>query len=137
MRIDTTRFGLLDLEEAVFINFPWGIPGFEKLKRYVLLEHGEGPFQWLQSVDEPSVAFPVCPPESLGFTYQVPEDRGKTISLEKWEDLVVLIMVSIDRKATSVRPHLRGPLLFNVASRQAYQWTIDSRELEKYIKTKN
>lgn len=137
MRIDTTRFGLLDMEEALFIHFPWGIPGFERIKRYVLLEQGQGSFQWLQAVDEPTVAFVVCPPENLGFTYRVPEDKGKAIALEKWEDLLVLIMVSFDRKETAVRPHLRGPLLFNVSARQAYQWTIDSRELEKYVKTKS
>ena len=135
MRIDTTRFGLLEMEEDVFIHFPWGIPGFEKLKRFVLLEHAQGPFQWLQAVDEPTVAFVVCPPEILGFSYLVPEDRGKTIDLEKWDDLLVLIMVSFDRKDTVLRPHVRGPLLFNSLSRQAYQWTIDSRELQKYIKT--
>jgi flagellar assembly factor FliW len=134
MRIDTTRFGLLDLEEAVFINFPWGIPGFEKLKRFVLLEHRQGPFQWLQAVDDPAVAFVVCAPEALGISYHVPEERANTIELENLEDLLVLIMISYDRDQGAIRPHFRGPLLFNVPSRLACQWTIDTAELDKYTR---
>jgi len=133
MRIETTRFGFLDLDESIFINFPWGIPGFEKIKRFVLLEQGEGPFQWLQAVDEPGVAFVVCPPESLGMKYKVPRDKGEVIGLNQPEDMMVLIMVSFNRERMNIRPHLRGPLLFNVASRVGYQWSIDSRELQRYV----
>ncbi len=133
MRIETTRFGLLEMDEKVFIHFPWGMPGFEQLKRYVLLEHRDGPFQWLQSVDEPSVAFVVCSSEIMGIRYRVPEERKKPLELTQDEDFLILNMVSFDNDQKLVRFHLRGPLLFNVSSRTAYQWSIDTRELEKYL----
>lgn len=133
MRIDTTRFGALEMDEKVFIHFPWGIPGFEQLKRYVLIEHREGPFQWLQSIDDPEVAFVVCAPETMGIRYRVPEDRRKPLELERDEDFLILTMVSFDADQKAVRLHLRGPLLFNASSRIAYQWTIDSKELQKYL----
>lgn len=133
MRIETTRFGSLELSEAVFIQFPWGIPGFENLKRYVLLEHGKGPFQWLQAVDEPAVAFVVCAPETLGFKYKIPREKGRTIHLDDWDDLLVLIMVSFDRTNSAIRPHQCGPLLFNTASKIGCQWTIDVKDLPRYV----
>lgn len=133
MQIETTRFGALDLDEKTFIHFPWGIPGFEELKRFVLLDHREGPLKWLQAVDEPSVAFVVCPPETVGLRYRVPEDKVTPIQLETPEDLVLLVMVSFDREDRSLRVHLRGPLLFNAGNRQAYQWTIDSGEISDLV----
>lgn len=135
MRIDTIRFGTLDLKEEVVIHFPWGMPGFENLKRYVLLDHRNGPFQWLQAVDDPQVAFVVCQPEVMGFAYRIPGDKLKQLELEQVEDLVVLTMVSFDREKQAPRPHLSGPLLFNATTRKATQWSIDTRELPKYLAT--
>lgn len=133
MQIQTTRFGALDLDESTFIHFPWGIPGFEELKRYVLMDHREGPLQWLQAVDEPSVAFVVCPPEVVGVRYTVPEERITPIQVETPEDLVLLVMVSFDPTDKNLRLHLRSPLLFNASNRQAYQWTIDSSEIARFV----
>jgi flagellar assembly factor FliW len=133
MRIETSRFGTLDLDENVFIEFPWGMPGFEELKRYVLLQHRQGPFQWLQAVDEPSLAFVVCEPELVGFRYRVPPEKGIPIRLEASEDLVVLVMVSFDREQKRICPHWRGPLLFNSLSRLAYQWSMDEEEFKRNV----
>jgi flagellar assembly factor FliW len=133
MQIETTRFGTLDLEETTFILFPWGIPGFEELKRFVLLDHREGPFKWLQAVDDPSIAFVVSPPEAVGVRYSVPPEKATPIELQMADDLVLLVMVSFDQTEKSLRLHLRGPLLFNASNRQAYQWTIDSSELSNFV----
>ena len=134
MRIETTRFGALEVEEKAFICFPWGIPGFERLKRYVLLEHRQGPFHWLQAVDDAGVAFVVCPAESVGIRYEVPEVIRKSIDLECQEDLSTLVMVSFDRSRAATRFHVKGPLLFNAALRRACQWTIDQNDLSRYVR---
>jgi flagellar assembly factor FliW len=133
MQIETTRFGTLDLDETTFIHFPWGIPGFEELKRYVLLDHREGPFKWLQAIDDPNVAFVVCPPDVVGLRYKVPHEKATPIVLKTAEDLVLLVMVSFDKEDRNLRIHLRGPLLFNAENRQAYQWTIDSNEISHFV----
>jgi flagellar assembly factor FliW len=135
MLIETIRFGALDLKEDVFIHFPWGIPGFEDLKRYVLLDHRTGPFQWLQAVDNPEVAFVVCSPDVVGAAYQVPLDQLNALSLQAPDDLVVLVMISFERGKKTPKLHLGGPLLFNAANRQACQWTIDARDLPKFLVT--
>ena len=70
----------------------------KNLKSYVLLEYKNGPFQWLQSVEEPSVAFVVCAPDFLGLVYSAPDAKKKLINLERDEDLVVLNIVSFNRE---------------------------------------
>ncbi|MBC7358520.1 MAG: flagellar assembly protein FliW [Desulfacinum sp.] len=133
MKIETSRFGTLDLDESTFIHFPWGIPGFEDLKRYVLLEHRQGPFKWLQAVDQPDVAFVVSPPDVFGIQYKVPEKRAALLGLQDTQDLAILVLVSVDRTTRAVRPHLRAPLLLNAANRQAYQWVLEETERKTVI----
>ena len=133
MQVDTTRFGIIDIEEKELIAFPWGIPGFEHLKSYVLLEYKNGPFQWLQSVEEPSVAFVVCPPDFLGLAYSASDAKKRLIKLEHDEDLVVLNIVSFDREKGSMRFHVKSPLLFNVSARIGYQWTMEADELKGHL----
>lgn len=139
MQLNTTRFGTIEVNESEFINFPWGIPGFEEFKSYILLQYKNGPFQWLQSTDEPSVAFVVCPPGFIEVEYKVPVSKTTMIKLEKTEDLVILLIVSFDQdnpdKKKAMRVHVRSPLLFNVAARIGYQWTMEPDELKRQVVT--
>jgi flagellar assembly factor FliW len=135
MLLDTTRFGKFEIDEKQLIQFPWGIPGFEELKYYILLEYHNGPFQWLQSTEEPSVAFVVCPPEVIGLEYDIPESKMNPINLKNRENLLVLNIVSFNREKNSTRFHVRSPLLFNVADRLGYQWTMEAEELKRLLST--
>lgn len=133
MQVNTTRFGTLEIGEKELITFPWGIPGFEHLKSYVLLEYKNGPFQWLQSVEEPAVAFVVCSPGFLDMVYSAPDAKKKLIKLEHDDDLVVLNIVSFNREKGGIRFHVKSPLIFNVAARIGYQWTMETEELKTHL----
>ncbi len=135
MQVNTTRFGTINVGEKELITFPWGIPGFEELKSYVLLEYKDGPFQWLQSTEEASVAFVVCPPDFIGLVYSVPESKTSLVNLQNTEDLVILNIVSFNREKKAMRFHVRSPLLFNVAERIGYQWTMEADELKGHLTT--
>ncbi len=133
MKIETTRFGTIEIEDDRVIDFPWGIPGFESVKKYVLIEYKDGPFQWLQAVDEPSLAFVVCPPEAIGVQYDVPDSALEPLDAKASDEVVILNLISFDREKNIIRFHLRSPLVFDVEKRKAYQWTMDSEEVKKYI----
>ncbi len=133
MQVHTTRFGTIEIEEKELITFPWGVPGFENLRSYVLLEYKNGPFQWLQSVEEPAVAFVVCAPDFLDLIYSAPEAKKKLIKLERDEDLVILNIVSFNRETKAMLFHVKSPLLFNVAARIGYQWTMETDEINRHL----
>ena len=64
MKIDTRNFGKIEIEEEKVISFPDGIPGFQDEKRFVIINNPdkENPFQWLQSVNNPNLAFVIINP---------------------------------------------------------------------------
>ncbi len=133
MRIETTRFGVLEVDEDKLINLLWGLPGFEDIKRFALIEYKEGPFHWLQAVDEPTLAFVICAPEILGVQYKIPLERKEPLKLAGDEDLAIFNLVSFARNKDIIRFHMHSPLLFNMNSRTGYQWTMDTNDVKTYL----
>ena len=58
IKVKTTRFSEIEVDEKDVIELPSGLIGFPELKSYVLLDHDkDSPFKWLQSLDDGAIAF--------------------------------------------------------------------------------
>src|SRR3989442_4459509 len=89
MDIATTRFGRLEVNEERIISFPNGLLGFPDHKRFALIQTGEeNYFFWLQSVDEPNLAFVVTDPAIFFKGYEVPlrDETRQDLRLEQATD---------------------------------------------------
>ncbi len=63
MKIGSSRFDEVEIDDKDVMNFERGIIGFPSLKRFVLMDFSDSsPFHWLQSIDEPEVGFVVSDP---------------------------------------------------------------------------
>ena len=130
--IETSRFGRIEIpEERVFI-FPKGLIGFEHLKRYTLLDSTKGAsVQWLQSLDDPAVAFLVAEPRTYlpSFDLRIPADFSQGpmggMDLKRSEIRTIL---HVDRETRSLHIHVQAPLLFDAASGKGVQVITDSQE---------
>src|SRR5882724_9672465 len=74
MQLQTTRFGVVTVDPDHVMTFPQGLIGFESQTpaRFALLLWGNaGPFYWLQSADDPDLAFLVVDPALFFKDYQV------------------------------------------------------------------
>jgi flagellar assembly factor FliW len=118
-KINTTRFGEIEVEEKLIIRFPDGLIGFPDLKRFTLLEHKPGsPFMWLQSLDDPDLAFVVMNPLLVKADYlqdAVPQDC-ETIAGEGGDkDPIVLAIATIPHgEARKMTVNLQGPLVIDI-----------------------
>ncbi|MCK6476239.1 MAG: flagellar assembly protein FliW [Phycisphaerales bacterium] len=125
MEVRTTRFGVVDIAEDRVINFPKGLLGFSEFKRFCLLEPGEDAcFFWLQSVDDPALAFVVTDPALFVPEYSVPirQDQMGDLGLGKLEDAQVFVIVNkVDQQLTG---NLQGPLVVNTLSRVGEQLVL-------------
>lgn len=130
MIIQTSRFGQVQLETNDQITFPDGILGFAELKKFVLLDDpNDEIFAWLQSCEEPGIAFPVLEPELFVENYKVNlaksdmEALGLTPS-EGEKALAILsyfTIVTFPEDATKMTANLKAPVLVNRATRIARQ----------------
>ena len=91
MMIETTRFGQIPIDENCVITFPDGLPGFEGCRRFTLVPHPspeggqESPFEWLQSVEDGSLAFLAIDPRLIVPQYDphLPSGDLHSVALER------------------------------------------------------
>lgn len=125
MEVRTTRFGVVDIAEDRVITFPKGLLGFSSYTRFCLLEPGqEACFFWLQSLDEPGLAFVVTDPSLFVRDYSVPirPEQMVELKLGTLDDAQVFVVVNkVDQTLTG---NLQGPLVINTVSKQGEQMVL-------------
>lgn len=125
MNIKTTKFGEISIDENLIFDFKEPIIGYDNLKQYVLVEHSDNSaFKWLQSIEDPDLAFPVTSPAFFDIDYQfeIPTEKAEKIDLNSVESLISLNIVTIPstnpRKATI---NLLAPIIINAANKKGMQ----------------
>jgi flagellar assembly factor FliW len=124
MKFVTTRFGEIDCKENDVIILPKGVLGFSQLTRYVILERKESaPFKWLQSVEDPNVAFVIMDPVEIfpNYKLEIDEKELEELNYTNSTDLVTYVIVTIPQDATQASADLLGPLVVNPKKRLAKQ----------------
>jgi len=127
----TSRFGPVDIDPERIISFVRSMPGFERLRRFILIDHDkDGLFKWLQAVDDPDVAFLMTNPVVYKPGYTVPLGKAEMqgLDVERTEDLVILVMVTVSRSEGELSLNLKGPVVFNSANMRAVQCIIDRED---------
>lgn len=128
MLIETTRFGKLEIDEGRVIRFSEGLLGFPKHRRYALIQTSDDPlFFWLQSVEDPALAFVVCDPLAFVSEYRAPvrPDDVSALELRDLNDCQVLVIVNkVDDHLTA---NLLGPLVVGAHSLKAKQLVLSDR----------
>ena len=133
MNITTKRFGEIDIDPKSTIHFPSGLLGFAKFKDYVLLDpNKKSPLKWLQSVDDPNLAFVVTDPLIFKPDYEI---RVFESDLEEMEvddpgAVVQLVIVTVPRDPAKMTANLKGPLLINTANNKARQLVLDDADYD-------
>lgn len=127
MRVDSFRFGVIDVPDDKVIVMERPILGFEQYRSFCMIEINElRPFLWLQSTDNPLVAFLVVNPAIFFPTYRI-EVNSKEIAelmVERSGDIETYVIVTIPANPEEISANLQGPILLNPATRQAKQLVL-------------
>lgn len=131
MKIETTRFGEIDIKESDLIVMKGPILGFENLSRFILLIRDKAtPLCWLQSVEDPSIAFVVINPRIIRPDYNptILEEDLKFMDIKNCEDIALLAIVTVRSQPFRVTANIRAPILINAETRMARQVVLDDPE---------
>ncbi len=135
----TSRFGLLSVTEDKIIVFVNGVPGFERLRRFILIDHDpEGLFKWLQAVDDPATAFLLTNPNIFKPDYTVPlrKPEMERLGARDEKDLVIFVMVCVSTADKRLSLNLKGPVVFNAANMRAIQCIVDRDDYLSHFEVK-
>ena len=125
MKIKTVRFGEIEIEQERIFKFALPIIGFNELREYVILDlNKDSFFKWLQSVEDPALAFPVVSVFSLDVDYSIdiPDNAVEALKIKNVESLLVMNIASIPQdnpQGTTI--NLLSPIIFNLDEHLAGQ----------------
>ena len=124
VKLETTRFGEIEIDENTIISVPDGLPGFPDVGAITLIEvPDEQPFYWIQVVDRGDLAFLAVVPWDYFPAYELTlsDEDEFALGVEDPGDLLVLTLVTIDRDVPLVTANLLGPVVVNQVKRIARQ----------------
>lgn len=118
-----TRFGTVEFDGDEVLQIEGGLVGLADLRRFVLLEAKPGsPFSWLQSLDDPSMAFLVTSPDRYVPDYDVDVVRR----CPEMGDAVVLTTATVPPgKPHDTTLNLSGPIVVDAATRRGKQMVLE------------
>ena len=130
MILTNTRFGTIEFSEEDIISFPEGLIGFPTTTRFALITiKEESAFRWLQSADQPALAFLVADPFKFVPDYQVdvPASVRNELNLDNNPEIVVLTTAAIPKgEPQKMTLNLAGPIFINAESRRGYQAVLEN-----------
>jgi flagellar assembly factor FliW len=110
--VESSRFGTLEIEAGAIIEFPTGLIGLGGRRWAVVSTSLSGPFQWLHSLDDPSLALPVTDPWAFFSDYEVELSDEDSARLGA-ENVAVWVTVRAGSELSDFSVNLRAPILIS------------------------
>ncbi len=132
MVIQTSRFGSVQITKEDLIQFPEGLLGFNDLNNFVLLDDpNDEIFAWLQSCEEPGIAFPVLEPELFTDAYNVKFNKHDLASLGASAESSIrsFSIITIPEDPTQMTANLKAPVVINIQKRLGRQCVLQDSHL--------
>ena len=116
MNVETTRFGALEVDDNMLVTMPSGLLGFEDYTKFCLIQHrGSAEFQWLQSTEEPGLAFVLVDPSKYFASYEIEisDSDVEKLKLASEDDAIVLAILTISNSGQNISANLAAPVIIN------------------------
>jgi flagellar assembly factor FliW len=129
--------GAVEVPKDKILCFVTPLLGFESFRKYALLPvPGAQPFFWLQSLEEPQLAFPVVSAGEVGVAYPMRADDLRRIAASSADEVTCWVVVALPGAAATGRQsrtvgrqagagkfrlNLRAPVLMNARKQLAAQ----------------
>jgi flagellar assembly factor FliW len=133
VKIQTTRFGELQVNRKDILQFVEGPFGFEQLTRFFIVDPGDDTLiLWLQSTTDASIAFPIIEPKIFkpDYTARLLPGELASIELENLSDaLIYCILTIIPNQISSMSANLKAPIVINTKTNKCRQIVLQDNKL--------
>lgn len=115
MLYETKKFGALELDPDAILVFPDGVIGYEDQRHWVLLSESQSDtVGWLQSLDDPGLAFCVVTPGAFVDKYTLKMNRRELHALPWSRQDRSLVLALVSSHGSHLTMNLRAPVLINL-----------------------
>ena len=123
-----TRFGELEYDPDNLLTFPAGLIGLPNLRQFIVMPNKkEGPLFWIQSVDEPDMAFVLTDPTCFFLDYLITPEQAErqTLHISEEDECFVLVVVTVPSDQ-NITLNLAAPILFSPKTNRAIQVILEN-----------
>lgn len=135
MIINTKFFGEIEIQDEDIIDFNDGLPGFEDIKKFVLIDAGsQGALKCLQSVEYREIAFIVANPWDVVSDYEMDIDDKQLEELGGTDINSLLAYCILNITNERITANLMAPVIINIYAKRGRQMVLyKSRFTTKHI----
>jgi flagellar assembly factor FliW len=129
VHIESERLGAVEVDESKVLTFDHGLLGFPDAKRFALVDASDdGTYYWLQSLDDPQLAFLAAVPWAFFPDYEpeLSEPDQAALGLSTPTDALVFCLLTFTDD--TVTANLLGPLVVNANTREGRQIVLGDSE---------
>ena len=129
MKFISKVHGEMQYEENNIITFNKGIPGFNELKKFILLDLQEyEPFKLLQSLENNEISLIVASPYEFFNEYEIKlgEETIKNLKIDSPEQATILTTVTLNSDVKKITTNLQGPIVINTSNNFGEQIILDN-----------
>lgn len=123
--INSTRFGEIEIDESLLFEFVTPIIGYDSRKFFALIDNTpDSPFKWIQSVEDPELAFPItlCSYFDIEYNFTIEDNDAFLLQIENAEDAMAINIVNIPHDCPqNATANLIAPIIINVKNNKAMQ----------------
>lgn len=124
-KINTTRFGEVEVDNSLLFNFVSPIIGYNDKKQYTLIDYRpDSPFKWLQSMEDMDLAFPVtlCSYFNIDYQFELSDEDAQTLGVKEANEILALNIVTIPQiNPQGATINLLAPIIINTTNNNAMQ----------------
>jgi len=128
-KVNTTRFGEIEIDENKIVRFDKGIPAFEEEHEFLIIPYDEeSPYVFLQSLTTPDLAFLMTVPFLFfpEYEFEIDDASIAELGIEEEEDLLIYSLLTIPGgNVRQMTANLLAPLVINQRNFQAKQIILE------------
>ena len=122
----------LEINEENIINFEYGIPGFEELKQFTIVDVEDyNPFLLLHSVEDHKIAMIVLNAGILDLEedLKIPENKLKELNNGDESEVGIFLILKVIEEDKKLTANTKAPVVINFQNRKGRQIILDNENL--------
>lgn len=118
----------MKVESKILVEFPYGLPGFESLMKFMIIELKDySPFHIMQSLEKPNISMIIIDPGILKINglIKIPSKVLKKLHVQNVHDICLFVILRMDEKSHSFIANIRAPLVINTKNKIGHQIILE------------
>jgi flagellar assembly factor FliW len=113
LAIDSSRFGLVEIDPDTVIEFPDGLIGLGGTRYALLAPEMPSPFLWLHSLDDPTFAMPIANPHQFfgAFAVEMTDEDAERCEFDDATPVDVYVTVRSAPELDDFTANCKAPIL--------------------------